>query len=261
MKKTEINKTEMNEAAVNNPFNFEATDTGQSTSRKIDMTPQLISISNQRAIELIKAVGQNSSLHELANRTLDDGNASDTIELINTVFDEDNLKADAEFLNGTDNDILARLLESRRSDRSKTKSKGLRKNIQIAQTFYSAMYAELLVRLAMNKPYQEARTEIDDDELASDQESLNKKIRSLQSKQSRLRKTAKYEQADAKQLEEVVAEIDRLSQLRTNGKVSTKTGIKNAEVDTIREALKLINVEGLEADEQAKILELMKKLG
>ena len=252
MKKNAIN---------NNPFEFDQAGDIVSNSRKLDLTPQLISISNQRASEIIRYVGHNIEVHELANRVKFEGQASDLFELIDVCVGQETIKSDADFLIGAEDSILDRLLESRRSDRSKSKSKGLTKKIENLHTFISSGYAEMLVRLAWNKPYQVSTTDYSNDDLANDQDALNKKIRSLQSKQSRLSKTAPFIPADKKALDEVQTEIERLKDLRVGTTVTGKTVIKSADVDSIREALKLVNVEGLGADDQVKLLELMKKLG
>ncbi len=252
MKKNAIN---------NNPFEIESINTETSSTRKLDLTPQLISISNQRALEIIRFVGANSDIHDLANRVKNEGQASDLFELIGRCVEQNVIESDSKFLEGAEDSILDRLLESRRSDRSKSKSKGLSKNMSALVTFISSGYAEMLVRLVWNKPYQVSTTDYSNDDLANDQDALNKKIRSLQSKQSRLSKTAPFIPADQKSLDAVQTEIERLKDLRVGTTVTGKTVIKSADVDSIREALKLVNVEGLGADDQVKLLELMKKLG
>lgn len=244
------------------PFAFESNEAENTGTRKLDLTPELIGLSNSRATELMRTVSKNPELHALANKILDNAQTQDIIDLIHQVFGEKNMKQDAEFLKDADEDMLSRLLESRRSDRSKAKSKGPRKSVHIAQTLFSAMYAELLVRMAGNKPYQPTKTEIDYDDLKADQDALNRKIRSLQSKQSRLRKTAEFIDADAKALEAVQDEIDRLKSLRIGvPKVSSKTIIKSADAETLRKALELVDVNKLSHDEQEKIQAMMAKLG
>ena len=171
------------------------------------------------------------------------------------------IKKASKFLAEVDEDQLSRLLESRRSDRSKAKSKGPRTSVQVAQTFIGSMYAELLVREAWNKPYKSTNQELDFDELKEDQDALNRKIRSLQSKKSRLRKTAEFVEADQIALDETEDEIDRLIQLRVGSpRVSSKTIIKNASVDELRKALNLIDTETLDEDQQQKLENLMEQL-
>lgn len=248
--------------STTNPFIFANDGPETGGVRKLDYTPELISLSNARATELMRLVAEKTELHELANTALDRAETQDVINLIEAVYDAKTLEADSAFLKEADEDQLSRLLESRRSDRSKAKSKGPRTSVGVCQTFIGSMYAEMLVRLAWNKPFQATSTDLDYDELKEDQEALNRKIRSLQSKQSRLRKTADFVEEDAQELELVRAEIDRLKSLRTTtGRVSTKTVIKGADADTLREALKLVNMEELDADQQEKMLNLIEQLG
>lgn len=247
-----------------NPFDNLGTSEIKSESRKLDLTPQLQSVSNSRATELMRAVGTNEELIELANLALDRAEKSDVFNLINAVFDDATQTMDAEFMTGADEDQLSRLLESRRSDMSKAKTKGPRSSIQVCQTFISSAYAELLVRKILGKPYQAVSnaTTLDYDSLAADQDALNKKIRSLQSKQSNLRKTAGFVEADKVALTEVMAEIDRLKSLRINaGNVSASQVIKSVDAELLRAALAKVDANDLDAEQQAKLEELMKKLG
>lgn len=257
--------TKLSKEVQSNPFVFNEEINTESNSRKLDLTPQLITLSNSRAVELMKAVSKDVSLHEAANLALDRAETTDVINLINTVFDEAKLEADAEFLRNADEDQLSRLLESRRSDRSKAKSKGPRTSASVCQTFISSMYAEMLVRIAMNKPYQATTgsSEIDYNELEADQDALNRKIRSLQSKQSRLRKTAEYVEEDKLALAEVMSEIDRLKALRINNSenVVSKSVIKNVDAEVLRTALGKVNLADVDAETAEKIQKLMSQIG
>ena len=254
----------MTKKTTTNPFEFiNEGNENDTNSRKLELTPVLINTSNARAVELMRTVGQEAKFHDLANKMLDELEPTDLIELIEQVFGQEVIKADSKILEGADDEQLSRLLESRRSDRSKSKSKGPRLNVAVCQSYISAMYAELLVREYWNKPYvsTSANIELDYDELAKDQDALNKKIRSLQSKKCRLNKTAPFVESDANQLEEVLSEIDRLKSLRVGTeRVSTKTIIKNASVDELRKALNLIDTETLDEDQQQKLENLMEQL-
>lgn len=255
----------INNSKAANPFVFDEQINNDSNSRKLDLTPQLITLSNTRAVELMRTVGQRPELIEPANLALDRAETTDVINLINLVYDEAQQQTDAEFLMNADEDQLSRLLESRRSDRSKAKSKGPRSSMTVCQTFISSMYAEMLVRIAMNKPYQATAggSEIDYDELESDQDALNRKIRSLQSKQSRLRKTAEFVPADAETLAEVMTEIDRLKALRVSNSDSivSKSVIKNVDADVLRAALGQVNLDDVDAETAEKIQKLMSQIG
>lgn len=248
---------------TDNPFQFEQTTTTASESRRLDYTPALIDKANQRAMDLMVQVGKKPELFDLANKAIDEGNPQDLIDLIKAVYDDEQIKADAQLLEGCEENQLSRLLESRRSDRSKAKKKNPRSNALVCRTYISSMYAELLIRSYWNKPYtgQSGSAEIDIDSLKDDQDALSRKVKSLQSKKSRLGKIAQYDATAKKELEETEAEITRLNALRPTVRVNTKTIVKDIGLDQIREALKVIDPTTLSEDEQAKLLALMKKLG
>jgi predicted nuclease with TOPRIM domain len=125
------------------------------------------------------------------------------------------------------------------------------------------MYAELLIRIKMGKPYtgQLGSAAIDYEALGSDQDAISRKVKSLQSKKSRLNKLAAYDNDAKQELREVEAEIARLNELRPTVRITSKVAVKDINVDQLRAALKNIDVASLPADEQAKMQELMSKLG
>ena len=51
-----------------NPFDL-TTEQNEGTSQ-LEMTPQLINLSNQKATELMRQVGQDPELHDLANKEI-----------------------------------------------------------------------------------------------------------------------------------------------------------------------------------------------
>lgn len=243
-----------------NPFDLENVTNETASDRRIEMTPQLVGLSNTRATEIIRFVGNNPETFSLAEAVKNEGKAEDLFKLIETCVDETKFQDDVQEFTGLEDSIYDRLLESRRSDRSKTKSKGLNQ-MKNLHSFISAGYAEMLVRAAWNKPYQATGTEINMNDLASDQDALNRKIRSLQSKQTRLGKTAPFVPEDARALEEVRNEIERLKSLRVgSGQVSSKTVVKNLDVDLLREALAKVDTKGMDAEQAAKIEALMSQL-
>lgn len=245
----------------NKPFEFVDKDVKSNSGRQIRFTPQLVSLSNSRAIELIRAVNEDPALHDLTNRVLDEGQTQDTIDLIEKVFDEKVIQEDAKILADATETELSRLLESRRSDRSKAKKKNPRKSVTACTTFIGSMYAEILVRLAWDKPYQQQSNELDFELYENDLDALNKKIDSLRSKQSRLRKSAPFVEEDQKALEQVQDDIARLVALRPGEpRVTAKSIIKSAELEDIRKALELVDTKNLSKDQQDRLEELIQKL-
>lgn len=241
--------------SVSNPFEFAATTVSESS--KLGFTPALIAQSNSRAAELMRAVAEKPELHALANRAIDVGEPQDLIDLIKAVFDDETVHADSKLLTGANDDELSRLLESRRSDRSKSKAKGPRTNARVCQAYISAMYAELLIREYWQKPYSGVSAVVD----STDTEAVTRRIKSLQSKKSRLNKLAAYDVDARIELEETVAEIERLNALRPTTRTSSVTAVKSLEVDNLRAMLKDIDPKTLPEAEQAKFIALMAKLG
>ena len=253
----------MNNNTTTNPFVFTEENNKSAESRKLDYTPALIALSNTRAQDLMVTVSKEPELFDLANKALDEGIPSDLIELIQAVYNEEQIKTDSKLLDGCDENQLSRLLESRRSDRSKAKKKNPRSNVQVCKTYISSMYAELLIREYWQKPYtgSTGSTEIDYEGLERDQDALSRKVKSLQSKKSRLGKIAQYDPEAYEELQEVIAEIDRLNALRPSVRATVRTVIKDIPVDQLREILSSINPADLPEDEQAKLLDMMAKLG
>lgn len=253
----------MKDNKTTNPFEFEQSNTTSTESRRLDFTPVLIDKSNLRASDLMMQVSKKPELFAIANKAIDNGAPQDLIDLIKAVYNDDQIKADATILDGCDENQLSRLLESRRSDRSKSKKKNPRSNISVCRTYISSMYAELLIREYWNKPYtgQAGSAAIDIDALKDDQDALSRKVKSLQSKKSRLGKIAQYDINAKKELENVEAEISRLNALRPSVRVTAKTLVKDIGVDQLREVLKGIDPASLPADEQQKLIDLMAKLG
>jgi hypothetical protein len=208
-------------------------------------------------------VSKNPELHPLANKALDDGQPQDLIDLIKAVYNDEQLKTDAALLDGCDENQLGRLLESRRSDRSKSKKKGPRSSAVVCRTYISSMYAEMLIREYWNKPYtgQSNIAAYDIDALKTDPDALSRKIKSLQSSKSRISKLAEYDDDAKAKLAEIEAKIARLNSLRPTTRVRNRTIVKDIGIDNIRDVLSTIDPATLPEGEQAKLLELMKKLG
>ena len=256
--KNATNQKDQNQSVLenSNPFDFLSAGQTESKTNRIAYTPALKAQSEARTTELIHAVAKDQAKLDLFKECIETGKAVKMIDLIKSVFDEETIHTDSLILSGATEKEFDSLLESRRSERSKARANKI-VSMDQAHKFFSAMYAEILVREAWNKPYEAAGTELDQ----SDLDAVNRKIKSLQSKKSRLNKLASYDAQAKKELMEVEAEIERLGSLRPNSNVSSKTTIKSADVDTVRAALKQLDMSALSEDEQAKVLALMAKLG
>lgn len=233
------------------PFDFIETNTvATSESRQLEHTNQLIALGKAKGAAVMNFIAKQAPADKTASiEAIKAGKAEGLMNLINQVTPAEDLEKDAEFMAGNSDNVFSRLLESRRSDRSKTLAKGPLKDVQTCQAFIGAMYSEMLVRKAWNKPYLATNTSSIVDE--NDLEAIGRKIKSLQTKKCRLQKTAKYEPEDQKMLDEVNAEIARLNEFRPT--VTGKTVIRSTDAETIRTALKLLDLNSLDADTRAKL--------
>ena len=238
-------------------FNF-GNDTATQGRNQIRYTAQLNSISNQRATEALRAATKDETLFNEANTALNSGEATDLFAFLESAVGS-NIEADAAFMADATEKEFDSMLESRRSDRSKTKAKGLNNSVTIATKYLATGYAEMLVRTAWNKPYDTtASAELD----TSDLDAINRKIKSLQSKKSRLTKLVELGDAAAQQAyNDVVDEIDRLASFRPETRTVGKTVIKEADTELIRAALSQVDVSTMDADQAKKLEDLIKKLG
>ena len=152
---------------------------------------------------------------------------------------------------GDDTTTLKGLLESRRSDRSKSKKKlstldGFRK-------YVAAWIAELAVREALGLSYKapSGATEYGSFE-SDDYEVITKKIKSLQSKKCRVKATLKYVESEELQaeLQEIQQEIDRLNQMRgVSTRVKSTDTVKSVSMDDLRSV-----IAGMSDEEKAALM-------
>ena len=248
---------------VVNPFDFGVvTNETKSETRRLDYTPALIDFSNRRAQELmLNQVKTRPDLTASVQKVLKDLNPNDLADLLTEYFGE-TIVSDAEVLDGCDDNQLGRLLESRRSDRSKAKTKYVKQpSMSTCKTYISAMYAELMIRVQTGKPYSGSTngqpTDIDE----SDLDAIERRVKSLQSKKCRLKPLAEYDEQAKKDLADVEAEINRLNSFRPTTRTTAKVVVKDLSIDQIRAAMKDISPDELSEDEAARFYELLKKLG
>lgn len=241
----------------NTGFDFIANQEATSSveSRKLGHTTRLIDLSKARAIEVMRAIADTKEpVKKTMVDQLESGKAEELIKLIESTIKPEDLIADSTFLADCTEEEFSKLLESRRSDRSKKLKAGATINVTNCSAYIGAMYAEMLIRIAWNKPYAAGSNETMVDE--SDITSIQKKIKSLQSKKCRLKKTAEFVADDRIELEAVEAEIARLSEFRPT--ITTKQVIKSVDTETIREALlkvqATLSVEDLDKFKKAGLL-------
>lgn len=152
---------------------------------------------------------------------------------------------------GEDTSTLKGLLESRRSDRSKSKKKlstldGFRK-------YVAAWIAELAVREALGLQYKAPSEAAEYGSFESDDyEAITRKIKSLQSKKCRVKATLKYVESEELQLElqEIQAEIDRLNQMRgVSTRIKSTDTVKAVSLDDLRSV-----IAGMSDEEKAALM-------
>ena len=249
----------MKATTTTNPFETLSTNVSiAANNRRLDHTALLNGRAIERATETIKSASANPELHELATKMME-GNPADLMELFEKTGALENVDDDAILLDGASDDELKRLLESRRSDRSKCKKKGIGSNMLTCRNYVAAMYAELMVRKAMGKPYTGSRgaaaSEFNADE--ADLEAIGRRVKSLQTKKCRVKKLAEAGvEGAAKELADVEAEIARLNELR-GARVVTRTAVKSIKADELRAALSKMD----KADLPEEVLALMAKIG
>ena len=240
-------------------FNF-GTGTVSQGRNQIRFTAQLNAIADQRATEALRAASNDQELFEQANDVLDSGDAIKLFNFLDKTVGH-NIETDAKLLDGATEKEFDSMLESRRSDRSKTKKKGLRSSMDIATKYLATGYAEQLVRLAWNKPYDATSSSSELD--TADVDAINRKIKSLQSKKSRLTKLVELgDEAAQNEYNQVVEEIDRLASFRPTTRTSSKTVIKDAiDANMLRHALTAVDTSKLTEEDAQKLADLMAKLG
>lgn len=227
-------------------FTFTGTIAEKATGRTIPGSQELIAKCNELALDAIKKAPEDPEIGKLAAAVQSGDHAA--LE----AFVEKAIEIpDKSMLDGATEDELSRLLESRRSDRSKAKKSGLT-TLDSIRRYISAWIAELVIRAASGKAYKAPSSGQLGDFESTDRDEITKKIKSLQSKKCRLNQAYRTVVAAgidspelSKQIEEIEAEITRLNAMRgTTPRVKiTDTVVTDAQVT---EYLKSLTAEQLE---------------
>lgn len=245
------NKKEMN----NTGFAFVEAGAAEAkaSGRAIPGSQELISTCNNLALEAIKLASTDEEVGALAAE-VQTGSHEALIKFVDKAVEVPG----AEMLEGATDDELSRLLESRRSDRSKAKKTGLT-TLDAIRRYISAWIAELVIREATGKAYKAPSTTGYGEFESTDVEEITRKIKSLQSKKCRLNGayntvlSAGIESPELKaQIDEVEAEIQRLNAMRGTQPRTTK--VKSTDVVPTTEQLRAA-LAGMSADEIQALLE------
>lgn len=229
-------------------FTFTGTIAEKATGRTIPGSQELISACNTLALDAIKLASEDPEIGKLAAavQTGDHGALEAFVAKAIKVPDK-------ALLDGATDDELSRLLESRRSDRSKAKKSGLT-TLDNIRRYISAWIAELVIREASGKAYKAPSSGQLGDFESTDRDEITKKIKSLQSKKCRLNQAYRTVVAAgidspelAKQIDEIEAEIKRLNEMRgTTPRVkSTDTVVTDSQITAYLQSLSAEQLEEL----------------
>lgn len=186
------------------------------TGRAIPGSQELISTCNTLALDAIKLASTDPEIGKLA-AAVQSGDHEALVAFVDKAVEV----PDKSMLDGATEDELSRLLESRRSDRSKAKKAGLT-TLDTIRRYISAWIAELVIRAAAGKAYKAPSTGFSVEDMdGADRDTITRKIKSLQSKRCRLNQAyraivaAGAQNAGLKdQIDQLDAEIKKLNDLR-----------------------------------------------
>lgn len=253
-RKTTTSTTSTTETTVASLFQAAAASTA---SRAIPCSTELQTFSQTAGNSIFMQLSESTDAELMQNVAglLASGDYSDACKLVNQFYTDKQIADGTAFLKDCNTTELDRLLESRRSDRSKARKAGL---ATCFPRFLADVIAEMAIRLASGKAYAVSSTghAIDVEALATDQVALNKKIRSLQSRISVLRSKGQYAPADwegFRQIDELKQTVNELMAHR----VSTNNRTTKAVVDkrVVADAIGNMSADEL-AELQAKIAEM-----
>lgn len=210
-------------------FSFEEVATEQ-TSKMIVGGTELTSISNKLAADCMRAIiAGDANLKLLAKNVQESADYDTAHTLVNGT-----VVTDAVEVPGMPTDALKRLLESKRSDRSRAKK--LLNTANGFLRFMSDVIAEMLIRDQLGLEYKSTQTSNFNADTAS-LDDIGRKIRSLQSKLCNLRKEGKYAPADWHGWTIISNVEDEIAELQTRRPSNRTVASKTINMSDIRTAL------------------------
>ena len=218
------------------------------TGRAIPGSQELISTCNTLALDAIKLASTDPEIGKLA-AAVQSGDHEALVAFVDKAVEV----PDKSMLDGATEDELSRLLESRRSDRSKAKKAGLT-TLDTIRRYISAWIAELVIRAAAGKAYKAPSTGFSVEDMdGADRDTITRKIKSLQSKRCRLNQAyraivaAGAQNAGLKdQIDQLDAEIKKLNDLRGVQPKAVKTSNTVPTNDQLTAYLKSLSPEELQ---------------
>lgn len=221
----------------------------ESTGRTLKGGTELIQWSTGLANAIITAAQSDETIAAACSE-VQKGGMEALQRLVDENIDPSDISQMADEL-GDDTTTLKGLLESRRSDRSKSKKKlstldGFRK-------YVAAWIAELAVREALGMSYKAPSETTEYGSFESDDyEVITRKIKSLQSKKCRVKATLKYVESEELQaeLQEIQQEIDRLNAMRgVSTRIKSTDTVKSVSMDDLRSV-----IAGMSDEEKAALM-------
>lgn len=219
---------------MKNAFVLEDSSANTSTGRTIPGAVELISQCNQIALDAIKKATTDPAIGELA-AAMQNGGVPELQAFVDATCEVPSTEA----ISRCSAEDLSRMLESRRSDRSKARKGGLT-TIDNIRRYVSAWLAELVIRQATGHAYKAPGTSTLGQFESTDYDEITRKIKSLQSKKCRLNAILKFGPNDQVQeeVDAVEAEIDRLNKMRgTKTRVKSTDAVKSMGLDDLRSAI------------------------
>lgn len=257
IKNTAVENQQAEQAQVTGASLFQ-TVASSTTGRGIPGAIELQQFSQTIANEIFANISKSTDAELIASiqPILASGDYANTCELIGKFYDDATIADKTGFLKSCSSTELDRLLESRRSDRSKARKAGLAQNFP---RFLADVIAEKAIRLTSGKQYNQnsvGTAAIDVEALAADQVALNKKIRSLQSRISVLRSKLQFAPADHPGHAEIARLQEQVRELQAH-RVST-TSHKTVAVTDIRDIAKA--AANMSADKRTELLKQINEL-
>lgn len=234
MANKKTNTMENTTVEMANPFTLGEATATVATGRSIPGAVELIAQCNSIALDAIKKATTDPEVGKLA-AAMQTGGMTELQAFVDSTCEVPSTEVIAD----CSDEELSRMLESRRSDRSKAKKGGL-STIDNIRRYVSAWIAELVIRQASGKAYKAPGTSELGSFESTDYDLITRKIKSLQSKKCRLSAVLKYgyNEAVEAEVQSIQAEIDRLNEMRgAKPRVKSTETVKSMDLDSLRAAI------------------------
>lgn len=246
---------------LNELFAAEASNTSSASTRGLAGTAQLTHIASEITTFVMAKV--NSNYEELKDIFLESRSNANTMDKL--LKEQYNLEVvDVSFIKALDENVVAGMLKSQQSKRSRAKSKTM--TLDNYKSMMTAAVAELLIRQAMGKNKHEGGIRREHgsvvfneealEKLAADQETLRKELRNIQSKKSIAKSKADFDETSTHWLELLQAE-EQLKSIRVAGVGARASDVTKTKLS---ELLGDVELDNLKATDSKALLARLKEL-